>query len=353
MKTVASKLELVAVNLGLKANDYLGVIKHLADILKYSKKKGVQLNAISSNIICDLILSITGVRITPDNLSIYKNNGYYLVQDVAKYLNINEAPSSRCCLSQVNGRWLMEPEKKSAISFFQISIKNAASYQVVAECYQVWCEKGMPVGDKRYWPKPELLDFLIEHQLLVALPVSHSKPTQLKIIFDLLKSLIESPEIACIPKQKLNDYFDNEIRKFSLIRKNDNPPKPWINASAFNNEINYTSSISAIDRTSPYFYIKRTESSSKIGSADNSDRFTQKDVGIVVCLESRANEKFALDVETKIREYLRCFEIHPAIGKTDHYDIPLKSLVNLSINFIMSTPQFSQRIRSISATYSH
>lgn len=353
MKTVSSKLEVIAVNLGLQPNDYRGVVRYLVNILKYSQKASIQLNAISSNVICNLVLSVTGVQITRSNLSVYKNNGCYLIQDIAEHLNIIEVQSARCCLSQVNGQWVMEPEKSSAIFCFQMLIKNCSTSQMMTDCYEMWRNKGMSVGDKRYWPSPKLVKFLIEHQLALAFPISHSKPKQLKRIFNFLTTLIEKNDLSYLPNRKLNDYIDEEVRKFSYMKKITTKLKPWIDSSMFNVDIDYVNSIPAMKRTSPYFYMKLSKKRAKIGSADNSNRFGPKDIGIVVCLETRACDNFAYEVERKVREYLKCFDLHPDQGKIDHYSIPLKSLVNLAIGFIFSNSKISQRIRSITATYEH
>lgn len=340
MKTVPSKLEIIAVTLGLQPCDYQGVVKYLGNILKHSKKEGIQLNSISSIIVCKLIFSITRVQITPSNLSVYKRNGCDLIRDIAEYLNIVEVISSGCCLSQVNGKWVLEPEKYGAISCFQMLIRNGAIDQMVRECYEIWHSKGVSVGDKRYWPSLDLVNFLIERQLALAFPISHSKPVQLKRIFNFLTTLIEKPELSCLPRHKLHDYINEEIRKFSTMKKVSSKPKPWIDSSMTNVDIDYAKSIPAVKRTSPYFYMKLSKERSKIGSADNSNRFGPKDIGIVICLETRACDNFAYDVETKVREYLKCFDLHPDQGKIGHYSIPLKSLVNLAIGFIFSNPKF-------------
>lgn len=353
MKTVPSKLEIIAVTLGLQPCDYQAVVKYLGNILKHAKKEEVQLNAISSTIVCNLILSLTCIKITLSNLSIYKRNGQDLIQDIAEYLNIIEVRSSGCCLSQVNGKWVMESESYGAISCFQMLIRNGATDQMVEECYTIWREKGMSVGDKRYWPSLDLVNFLIEQNLTLALPLSHSKPTQLTRVFNFLNALIEKPELSCLPRHKLQDYINEEVRKFSSIKKVSNKPKPWIDSSISNMDIDYANSIPAVKRTSPYFYLKLSKERAKIGSADNSNRFGPKDIGIVVCLESRASDNFAYDVETMVREHLKRYDLHPDPGKIDHYSIPLKSLVNLAIGFIFSNPKISQHIRSITATYEH
>lgn len=353
MKTVPSKLEIIAVTLGLQPCDNQGLVKYLGNILKHAKKEEVQFNAISSTIVCRLILSLTGIKITLGNLSLYKRNGQDLIRNIAEYLNIIEVRTTGVFLIQVNGEWVMKPEKGGAISCFQMLIRNGATDQMVEECYTIWREKGMSVGDKRYWPSLDLVNFLIEQNLTLALPLSHSKPTQLTRVFNFLNALIEKPELSYLPRHKLQGYINEEVRKFSSIKKVSNKPKPWIDSSMTNVEIDYAKSIPALKRTSPYFYMKLSKERAKIGSADNSNRFGPKDVGIVVCLETRACDNFAYDVETKVREYLKCFDLHPDRGKIDHYSIPLKSLANLALGFIFSNPKISQHIRSITATYEH
>ena len=125
----------------------------------------------------------------------------------------------------------------------------------------------------------------------------------------------------------------------------------WIDLKVDNLNVNYFERIPALQRDSPYFYVKFAGANiTKIGAADNSTRFKPNDCGVVVCLESRASDKFALYVETEVRTFLQGINITPIFGKLDYYSIELTTLVKLVIAFISSHAEIKSRIRSINAS---
>ena len=284
----------------------------------------------------------------------YTNREKNIVQDIADILKVQTIEKAKCSIVKKEASYCIEPVCQSAIYAFQIALKNSLSNIPVKELYAQWQKQGWDVGAGRNWPHQDLIDWLRIKDITLNLPNSHFQPTRLKQVFSLLNDLISDPEISSLPKQRLKKRLEKEITIYCNQRIENSKSEvqnKWIDLKFDNVDVNYFGRIPAIFRDPPYVYVKLISPVvSKIGAADNSMRFKPTDIGVVVCLESRASDKFALYVETEVRNFLKEICIIPIAQKLDYFDVELATLVKLTIAFITSHPDIKTRIRAINAT---
>lgn len=354
MKTTLNKLELAAGVLGFRYNDYEKLVCYLANVLLNATQNGVLVNCISLNVISELMRNTVNVTLNAKNLWGYANNEKNIVQDIADILKVKTVQKARCSICKKATGYYIEPNYQSAIYAFLLASKPSLSNIPVKELYSEWQKQGWDVGDKRNWPRQELIDYLRGEDVRLNIPISHFQPTRLKRVFYLLNDLISEPKIFNLPRQRLIKHLEKEIAIYcdqQIENIKYDAQIEWIALQVENVNISYFDRIPAVKRDPPYFYIKLIGSEvSKIGAADNSTRFKAADIGIVVCLESRAIDKFAVYVETEVRNFLQEVSITPIPGKLDYFDVELTRLVKLVLAFITSHPNIKSRIRSINAT---
>jgi len=354
MKTTLSKLELAAATLGFRNGDYDKLVRYLGNALLNSVRNGVVLNCVSVSIISELLKNTVNVTLNSKNVWDYASQEKNLVQDVADILQVQTIQKAKCYLAKNGAKIKVSPIPQSAIYAFQKALKLSLSNIPIKELYAGWQQQGWDVGDKRNWPSQELIDWLRVESVRLNFPISHFQPTRLKRVFYLLNELRSNPEISRLPRQKLKKRLEKEITTYCnlQVEKEKLPVQnKWIDLQIDNVDVNYFDRIPAIYRDPPYAYVKLISPNvSKIGAADNSMRFKPTDVGVVVCLESRASDKFALYVETEVRNFLQEVSIMPVPQKLDYFDVELTTLVKLTLAFITSHPDIKTRIRGINAT---
>lgn len=354
MKTTLTKLEIAAGELGFRYNDYDKLIRYLANILQNANRDGILLNCISVSVISELLRSTVNITLNSKNVWDYANREKNIVQDIADILKIQTIEKAKCSIVKKAVSYCVEPVYQSAIYALQIALKNSLSNIPVKELYVQWQKQGWDVGSRKNWPSQKLIDCLRAADVRLNFPVSHFQPTRLKQVISILNELISDPEISSLPKQRLKKRLEKEITIYCNQRiensKNDVQNK-WIDLKFDNVDVNYFDRIPAIYRDPPYVYVKLISTSvSKIGAADNSMRFKPADLGLVVCLDSRAGDKFAMYVETEVRNFLKDISIMPIPRKLDYFDVELATLAKLTLAFITSHPDIKTRIRAITAT---
>ncbi|MDO6444182.1 hypothetical protein Q4493_00190 [Colwellia sp. 1_MG-2023] len=354
MKTTMTKLESAASTLGFRCNDYDQLVRYLSNALLDATKNGVHLNCVSVSIISELLQLKANVTLSPKNACDYANQNKNIVQDIADILRVQTTQHAKCCLSMKPEGIHMSPLLYSAAHGFQMATQRTLINIPVRELYRGWQQQGWSVGDRRNWPNQELVRWLQLKGIVLNLPASHFFPARVKRVFLLLNELMNTSEISCLSRHELKKRLGKEVTTHCnqfIEREKLGFQNKWINLKVDNLNVNYFERIPALQRDSPYFYVKFAGASiTKIGAADNSTRFKPNDCGVVVCLESRASDKFALYVETEVRTFLQGINITPIFGKLDYYSIELTTLVKLVIAFISSHAEIKSRIRSINAS---
>ncbi|KJY97653.1 hypothetical protein [Pseudoalteromonas ruthenica] len=355
-KTRLSKIESVSRSLKLNYSSPEALVELLVDELLIANKTGIQLNAISNAIIIDVIRKISNVSLSLANLSNYKQSGFDVTSAVADRLSIPVCNWVKCKISFLNRKLNLAPMDESAIKAFHTLLQQNVSPCVVHSQYKIW-KKGFDwkVGDRRYWPQPELIEKLKMHNVIPLLPITHWLPTQLGRVFNKMPALIDEACAECKPGQPISSLLDKKILAFcnSDITRIQKRIRAWLPQAPNLPPIHFVRDVEAKERLTPYLYCKKiADGTAKVGKDHNSSsRFKKTDKGIVLRMK-REGDEVLRECEALLLNQLASRGIYPISDTYEHFAVPYIDLCDVVVDICSTIPELYSRIISITATNS-
>lgn len=337
-------------SLGIGLNHTDELVGFLVDVFLNANLVGTQLNVISNQLISDALYTLTQHRITSGNLWYYKLNGFDMTALVSKGLAVPILNTARCNIAATNQNLTLMPMSDGPIECFNNLLEKCTKCSI-KPMYEIWKDSGRDVGDKRNWPSSELVDWCQKHKIVPVVPISHDQPTKLRRVFRQMISIIQKVDAECPEDMSMNMWLNEKLLAFCNADLNcDSSRKPnWLPLYPNLPKVRYVESLNACDRRNPYLYCRQLNGNCKIGMAENSDRFSASDVGVVIGLKSD-NELSTLDTEQLLLQKLKERHILPIPGKKEHFAAPLRSLASVILDICSTTPAINSKIRTIVAT---
>ncbi len=352
-KTTASKLQMIERALQLSNTPQL--ISLLASEVESGKKEGVQINALSNQLISCILNVISGIPVTKHNLHCYKKSGIDILASLAARLSLPVCESTHCEVSGESGKLVFKFLEPGPVAAMRNLINQSLSEDSIKVRYRIWGNLGWNIGVERNWIKASTLSAMKDYNVCPSIPISHSSPTRLKRIYTELPKYINEAKGNWHTTTQLNALVDKRILNFCNceLRQYKSRTKKWLPQPAGMPVIQYSWQVGAKSRLTPYLYCKFIQSNqAKIGKAENSTRFRDSDLGVVICLR-RDNDITAFDCESMIFKELANHGIHPVSGMLEHFSIPVSDLSALLLDICNSNSLIRSKVISISATTEH
>ncbi|MEH6712742.1 MAG: hypothetical protein V7733_16130 [Paraglaciecola polaris] len=353
-KTTLNKLEHISSILNLSIKDQNELTDIVINNILAADCHGIQVNAISYHFIIDVLRAMTGITVSPSNLSYYKHNSQCgdIVTNVAIGLQVPVFDWVKCKITASSHKLKIEPLFKGPIAAYNMLVGANARPETVAAHYQILADDNWKVGDRRNWIKPSLLRWLDRNGVYPAFPISHCRPTELRKVFNYLDKLSKQAHRECDLKQTLTSWIDDKLLDFCNTANGSkiNQRTPWL--PVYNNLplVKFIDVVEASDRLVPYLYCRRFDVFiSKIGKANNSLRFKATDLGIVICLK-RETDEVMIQCEYIILNELSKRGIAPLDGTRERFRASIWDLCKVVLDICESTPFLSSKIISITAT---
>lgn len=354
-KTGLNKLELASRRLNLCENEPTALVGAISSSIMNSDCQGVQINAISYQLIADVIFALTAIPISSSNLSYYKHNSSQgdIVADIAKELGVPLCSWVSCKIAALNGQLKIEPKPNGAVAAFYTLLEKSPGSEALDAYYLIWSANGWHVGDKRNWIQPSLLKWLQQNNVKPSIPVSHCRPTELKAVYRKLAELAGQVRTNIPVGQTINDWVDDKVLDFcnSAIISRTKKVAQWLSGYPNLPPIQFVDVVKAEFRLTPYLYCRRLDDlCSKFGKAHNSVRFKASDMGIVIHMK-RDTDDVLTQCEYIILNELVKRDIIPLEGTQERFLASYRDLCKVVLDICEATPLIRSKIISITATY--
>ena len=347
----STKLEGICSRLAIEGcpSSYVRLCDILAVKIKNGEGVNNYLNCISSTFLSEVIEILTNVKLTPSNMSLYRQKGYNLVSDISYRLKLPVVHNLVCDVVKGTGNQLVFLPNTKTPSMALKAIQQNGMFQVRNEIYSFWQKSGtFNIGDKRNWPSVSLLDWLYKNSYCLTAPASHNTPVRLKRLTRHISSCINN-KTGFINQEELN----NTIHKFCISELSLNAFKgggPWLPEINGLPEISYLDSFTPDVLQSPYFYVRSVGQAAKIGSADRTNSRVKRDnQAVIIKLNTRPESGEAKKIESLVRRELQNIKIFPVDNKLDHYALQLRDIAPMVLSILARNPGKIYNIHSITA----
>jgi hypothetical protein len=354
-KTRYSKLENVSRSLKLNDSDPERLVGLLVNELLNAKLHGIQLNAISNHLIIGAVRKISNISLSSANLSVYKRSVIDLTAAVAEKMSIQVCELVKCKITSSNQRLTIAPMDDGPISAFIILLEQNISPSVVHSQYGIWKTNfGWNVGDRRNWAQPELIEKLKKHNVIPSVPISHSRPTQLRRLLKTMPDLIDEADSEATFDEPFGSLLDKKILDFCNLEVQQKKKRncPWLQQVPNLPPFKFVEEVEAKDRLTPYLYCRRIkDTAAKVGKDHNSggSRFKKKDKGIVIRMK-REDDEILRECETLLLNQLSSRGIYPLSDTYEQFAVSYINLCNVVLDICSLTPALRSRIIAITAT---
>lgn len=348
--TDSTKLEDVCLRLAIE--DYPSNYIRLCDVLAVKIRNGEgfidYLNCISSTFLSEVIEILTSVKLTPSNMSLYRQKGYDLLSDISSRLDLPIVHNLVCDIVKGTENELVFVPNIKTPSMALYAIQQNGMYQVRNQIYTFWQQTGaFNVGDKRNWPSVSLLERLNKSGLTIHVPASHNMPVRLKRLTRHVCSCFKDKFVK-------QDELNRCVLKFCSSDLSINTIKgkgPWLPELNGLPQISYLDSFTPDVLQSPYFYVRSVGQAAKIGSADRTNSRVKRDnQAVVIKLNTRPEFGEAKKIESLVRRELRKIKILPVDNKLDHYALQLRDIAPLVLSILANNHKNMFNVYSITAS---